>query len=239
MTVNWPSFYCISAFGFDHWSSYISNFFSTKKYFETHELPKTGVMLTFFGGRGAVSTRNVYLYLTCRQGLLASAFEEGLKSGQSGTDDKQPGKKLYFQNGSKSLTCVTCNHLLDKEYWGLIPYFLLALQTCGTRLLGWEFIKEKTKARKQENTHSFKKIWTCSRKKKASKKTMKKKKKVFSLFLRRFLGRERVFLSEFSFFWTSSFFFLNECVFSRTSAGFLVFLLSSFLLLIPSTGLLL
>ena len=30
--------------------------------------------------------------------------------------------------------------------------------------LGWEFIKEKTKVRKQENTHSLKKKRTCSRK---------------------------------------------------------------------------
>ena len=96
---------------------------------------------------------------------------------------------------------------------------------------GWEFVKEKK--RKQENTHSSKKTRTCLHEKKNSlKKTYSRprkrprkrsrKKEKLSLFCGRFLGRERVFLSEFFFFRG------DTCVFSWTSARFLVFLLSFF-----------
>ena len=68
----------------------------------------------------------------------------------------------------------------------------------------------------------------------STKKASKEKKKKLSFFFDRFLGRELVFLSEFFFSWTRSFFlermcvFLNECVFSWTSACFLGFLISFF-----------
>ena len=95
--------------------------------------------------------------------------------------------------------------------------------------------KRKKKIRKQENTHSFKKLRTCSRnielvqeKKNSLKKSRSRPrkrtrtKKVF--FLERFLRR---FSVEIVFSWASSF-FLSKFFFSWTSACFLVFLLSFF-----------
>ena len=83
---------------------------------------------------------------------------------------------------------------------------------------GWEFIKEKKKVRKQENTHSFKKKRTCSRKRNSLKNTRSRQKSVqendqekklflFLWFLERFLfsctsfflGRVRVIIL-FSYF---------------------------------------
>ena len=96
-------------------------------------------------------------------------------------------------------------------------------------ILGWEFIKEKKKVRKQENTHSFKKKKLIQEKTIIVKKIMLSTKRPTQIWSRKkcsfffswsFLGRERVFLSKF--------FFLDDCVFSWRSACFLVFLLFFF-----------
>ena len=88
--------------------------------------------------------------------------------------------------------------------------------------LGGEFIKEKKKIRKQENTHSSKKKELVQEKtimvKNTRSRPRKRSRKKKFYFLERFLSRERVFFSEFFFSCTSSFVrvrvFLTECMFS-------------------------
>ena len=104
-----------------------------------------------------------------------------------------------------------------------MSFVCVSASTKSSMSQGWEFIKEKKKVRKQENTHSFKKKELVQEDKNSVKKTRSRprnrprKKESFSLFLDRFLGRflgrDRLFLVEIVFSWASSFFLERVRVF--------------------------